>query len=491
MQLNGLKQKLTATLPTFVFVLFVLQPVMDVLSFWMARMGMGNSLTLALRMGVLAVTVVAAFSVSRNKRAYYVMAGVLGLLAAGHIFACIQAGYQSPFTDIANFIRVVQMPITALCLISMCRANDRCYDTMKYGFLTCLVIIFAVEVLAVLTGTDPHTYPDGRGTIGWFQNTNSQSCILTMLPPVALTLLLQRKGMKHWSFWLVLVGSMLALYFLGPRLSYMGMVGIGLGLAVSILIVDIKKWRQSLVLAAAVAVFLAFMNQSPMMVHQLSYESVQGDRQESIDKIVAQAELPKLDQEQPLSEEELEARKQAWRKTLIPIYETYASDFVELFGVEKTMEIYDYAYNVKDITATRYKKIQFAKLLMNDSPASARVFGLELGRFTVNGEIYDVENDFHGIYFLYGIVGLGMMLAFLAYFLWLIVWALWKNWRQYFTLDAAAWGIALIMCLVHAYFTAAILRRPNASFYMSAILAAVYYLVKVKRYPEASQENKE
>ena len=121
---------------------------------------------------------------------------------------------------------------------------------------------------------------------------------------------------------------------------------------------------------------------------------------------------------------------------------------------------------------------------MEHSPTSARLFGVELDRFTVNGNIYDVENDLHGIYFLYGYAGLAAMLAFLGYFLLLIVRALVRDAKKYFTWDAAAWGIALCMCFAHVYNTAGVLRRPNASIYLSVVLAAVYYLVKIKTYPD-------
>ena len=74
------------------------------------------------------------------------------------------------------------------------------------------------------------------------------------------------------------------------------------------------------------------------------------------------------------------------------------------------------------------------------------------------------------------------MLAFMAWFFWLIVRALVKDAKKYYTLDAAAWGIGLVCCLIHVYCTAGVLRRPNASFFLAAAFAAVYYLVKLKNY---------
>ena len=95
-----------------------------------------------------------------------------------------------------------------------------------------------------------------------------------------------------------------------------------------------------------------------------------------------------------------------------------------------------------------------------------------------------MENDLHGVYFLYGWIGLSAMVLFLLYFIWLIAKALVTDFKTHFTLEAASWGIALVCCLLHVYYTAGVLRRPNASFYLAAVLAAVYYLVQVKKYPK-------
>lgn len=491
MQKNSFRNKLASKLPQIVFALFVLQPTMDVLSFWMGKWGMSNALTLALRMGVLAATMLLGFYMSDSKRTYYATAGVLGLLAIGHIVACVQAGYGSPFSDLTNFVRVAQMPITAICLITMIRQNEDCYKSMRYGVLANMMIILLVEVLASITGTEPHSYPDGKGIVGWFYFPNSQSAILSMLPTVAVVLVMQRKGMKSISFWATFLGGMSMLFLLGTRLAMAGMVAVGMGLAVSILIIDYTQWKKALVFAAVTVAFVAAIGSSPMVVHQEVYESIQTDRQEIIDEQVGESKLPTIDIEDE-NGELIIRDKQQLQEVLAPIYEKYAPEFVEIFGLEKTMEIYDYTYSVRELTGYRNKKIQFAKLLMDDSPVSARFFGVELGRFQIgNGITYDVENDFHGIYFLYGGVGLAAMIVFLGYFIWLIVWALCKNWKQYFTLEAAGWGVSLVMALLHAYFTAGILRRPNASFYLSVVLAAVYYLVKIKKYPVSAGQKEE
>ena len=67
-----------------------------------------------------------------------------------------------------------------------------------------------------------------------------------------------------------------------------------------------------------------------------------------------------------------------------------------------------------------------------------------------------------------------------------------KDFRKYFTVEAGAFGIALCLCLVYAYFTAGVLRRPNASIYMSVLLAVVYYLTQMRsEQPDALPDGEE
>ncbi len=490
--------------PQLVVALFVIQPLMDTLSYWTQEWGVSSLFTLGIRFGVLFLTVLFGFLLSDRKWIYYTAAGVFLFLGVGHVFACLQVGYQAPFADLANYIRVIQMPLTVICLITFLRRNEMSFDAMQLGLTLALLLTLAVEIISVITGTDPSTYSDGTGILGWFGNTNSQSSNLCVLVPIALAWLLTRKKWNPWLFWLTAIVGFTALYYFATRSAYLGIFAIGLGLSVSILLVRRKDWKVAVGLLALVAVFTGLLPTSPMMTHLKVNNGVQAERQgninqqigENLDKVSTiihkgpgkthQNSTEEPDEKQGMTEEE----RKFLIQELTPIYEFYVKDFVQIFGAEKTMEIFHYTIDIHDFSSVREKKLLFAQLLMNDSPLSAKFFGLNLARFTVNDNIYDVENDFHGIYYLYGAVGLGALLLFLLYFLYLIVWALIKNFKRYYTLEAASYGIALLLCLFHAYFTAGVLRRPNASIFLSAILAGIYYLVRLRQYPDAALSTK-
>lgn len=524
------KEKLISRVHIFTAALLILQPLLDVVSFWFDKAGLSPNITLALRLLVLAITVLYAFAITGKRKVYYIAVGVIILVYAAHIFACWQAdpGVLSAgrlFADIANYIRVIQMPLIAICLITFLQSSKHSYTGLQYGLSIAFLIMLAVMLIATVTDTDPHTYKDGKGVLGWFNNTNSQSSNLCVLLPISLGWQITWKKFmtvkNQIIFWLTCICGLIAMYVFCTRLAYLGIVAATAGIAIVLLFTRSKTWIASLksknILSAAkelstsiallilCGIFIILIPVSPMTRHiNNDYEylnkTVQtwaDDKVEDLDKVEELKEQEKEDQSEE-NKAEIEAELVDQLKIL---YEWKAADFVQIFGLEKTMEMYDYTTDVNVFSDLRAKKITFGKMLMNDSPFTSRLFGLEISRFTVNTEtrveteegrvfyrttenIYDVENDFHGVYFLYGWLGLGAYILFLGYFAWLVIKALLNNVKKYFTIEAAGFGIALLLCLAHAYNTAGVLRRPNASVFLAATLAGIYYLVKIKEYEE-------
>ena len=70
---------LVRRLPLLMLILCILQPCLDVLSYWLDATGTGNALTTLLRFGMLAVIVLAGFVLSQRKWYYFALAAVLAL----------------------------------------------------------------------------------------------------------------------------------------------------------------------------------------------------------------------------------------------------------------------------------------------------------------------------------------------------------------------------------------------------------------------------
>ena len=484
-------------------ILIIVQPVMDVVSYWLTEFEISNAPTLLLRMGVLVLAVLCAFIISDRKYIYYIAAAVMAAIYAGHAFACYQAGVVNIVDDFANYVRVVQMPLLVMVFITFMRRNDKAFDYIQLGASVALLFMFAIEIISTITGTDPHTYSDGSGIIGWFFNTNSQSNNLSMLAPVLLIWQLNWKKRRPVLVIASAIVCCLSMYLFATRLAYLGLMATTVGLGVMIFFLRKKEWKIGVVFIALAIVFAALLPVSPTMKHLNLSNKAQDDRQHMLDAALSDKrdDIDSLINKLPGAEEEgeesvesgkeeeeeeedkiTEDEKKLLVEQLTPIYEKYVGDFVKRFGAEETMEMYNYTLDVRTFASLRAKKLMFAEMLMQDSPASAKLFGVEISRFYFEGTIYDVENDFHGIYFLYGWIGFAAYMLFMAYFAFIIVKALIKNFKKYFTLDAVAYGVSLIVCLVHCYNTAGVLRRPNSSVYLSVVLAVIYYLIYIRNY---------
>lgn len=476
-----LKQHLAAC----IFLLFALQPVMDIISFWLDKLGVSTVPTLLLRMLVLAVTALAGYSVSHRRKYYWYLAAVCGAFFVLHAIAGAVAGYESLFADFTNYIRVIQIPLFTLCFISFLRADKRAFRWMNLAFYLSFALITASVILSVVTHTNPYTYTDTQtGVLGWFSTTNSQASIVSMMTPILLCMAYRAK--RPWVLAIVAVLACGQLYFLGTRLAYMAIFASTFGMIfVTAICGKVNKVKYAILVVTAV-VCLAFVKQSPMYEHQMSYGETMQDKQSVLNTMSAQrgVSVTKEEAEEELGEDDGDIKLM---RQINQIYVYYRSDLVQRFGLEKVVRECNFTTNILEFTGARKSKIMFCSMLMDELPFTSRLFGIERDKMVYKGESYDVENDFHGIYFLYGAVGLVLFLAFLAYFLGLIVWALIKDIRKYFTIEAGAYGISLLLALLNAYNTAGILRRPNASFYLSVILAVVYYLVRIKKYSKAER----
>ena len=470
--------RLKKKLPMLLLIVFALQPLMDILSFWMSQFNMSNTATLILRFGVFALVVLAAFCVSSRKKIYFITAAVLAALFAGHFLSCSSVGYQDFVGDTTNFIRVVQMPLFAICFISFIQANDKCFEALENGFLLNYWIITAAFAISIITKSYSPTYQQtGFGILGWSSTSNAQSAILSLMAPIIVCLCICRKK-NIFLFIATVATSFIQLYYLGTRLAFFAMFVTVFGVLLIMIITKKFSVKHVVILLVCLAVCCGFYKKSPMYANQRVYESAMASKQSDA------ARMMELAEQDDMSDDARERHLQALRV----IYRFYSTKLCDRFGVDTVMEKYNYTYTISEITSVRPQKIAYCELLMDEYPFIARIFGTELSRMTFDDYIFDVENDFHGIFFLYGAAGLAMMIAFLLFFIILIILALKKDFKKYFNLHSGAFAMALCLSVIYAIFTAGVLRRPNSSFYLSAILAAVYGIVRLQKQPDIPEQ---
>lgn len=469
---DKIRQALQPHLPGVILFLFALQPTLDVLSYWTDHLGLPNTLTLALRMLMLAFMVGLGFLLSRRKGSYFCMAAVLGIHALCHGAVIWGYGYLSPIGDLANLLRIYQLPLTTLVFITLLRQMELGLTHIRRGFALSFGLIIAVAVLSRITGTDPHTYANkGIGLLGWFYLPSAQSAILSIVIPVAMAWWMERKGLHPgWTVIICLTGFGM-LWLFATRLAYAALLGTAGAFCVSFLILPKTRGERSVPAAGVMALFmilaLVLLPVSPMEKNTELVAINAGLKQEDIHSLVEADDAAAL--EAGLTGEERVIA------SLASAYEKYLPGVTGRFGLERTARRYGYSTAVANLSNTRLQKLSYCRMLLEDMPA-CRFFGLELTQMTHNGEVYDVENDFHGIYYLCGYTGLALMAGFFLFFALRIARALILDFRKYFTLENAGYGIALICGIAHACFTAGVLRRPNTTFYLAVILAAVYVI---------------
>ena len=381
-------------LPTMVFLLCVIQPLMDVASFFLVRQELSTWPTMLLRTTVLLFTVLCGFLITRRRGIYISVFLVLGGFTLLHCLACIQVGYSQIVEDLGNLLRIFSFPLTALVFLTFLRADRQVYPAVCRGLGWSFGLIVWIVLLSVVTGTDPHTYDSGNGICGWFFSGNSQSAILSMLSPIVIWQGIQKSERRLLPVLLLAGASFALLFLLGTRLAYAAIAAIGICFFLGLLLLDHRRYaRQGCVVLATAILFLAAYPLSPMVSQQARHAGIVQERQAILEELYAQN----------LDAQGEDAAYQA-------VYEEFAPELIHRFGTATIRRAYQDSLDYATLSGVRQQKLLFGNLLMAQSPLMTRLFGLELSQFTFQGANFDVENDLHGIYFLCGWVGLALML---------------------------------------------------------------------------------
>ena len=478
---------LSGKLHRIVLVLCILQPFLDVASYFLNLTQTAASAMLVIRMLLLCTIALLGFLLSERKWIYWCVVAVLGLFTAGHVLACAGEGYQAPLDDLANLLRIYQLPVTTIAFITFLRRQPDCLQWTKKGLCWCLVIIVAVELLSVITKTNPYTYPTKElGIIGWFFKGSAQSAIISMLVPVAVVCVVEK-----WQYHPIATAgigalSFLTLYLFATRLSYAALLGTAFAMTVTMLVLKITQKAKSL--RAAGVFFLmcilavGFYSVSPAAKNTAAVTDNLSWKQEEIDAFV--------EADGKLAEAECLEGLDLDTAVLASAYEKYLPGLIERFGLARVARRYDYTTDAKILADARLEKLNYCQMLFADSGIMTRLFGAEHAQMYAGGENYDVENDFHGIYYLCGSVGLCLLVIFLLWFILRIAISLFRNFSGVFTLTAAGFGVALTTALAHAYFTSGVLRRPNVTFYLAIILAGIYAMTQPMKSSAKAKEDK-
>ena len=488
-------RKWNQALPLVAGFLCMIQPVLDVVTYWMLKLEISNSWSTLLRLAMLLGGFCIGFLASRRKRVYIIFGVVTAAFLACHALACMRtdSGYLNCVEDLTDQARTLILPMTALTFMSLLQANRKVFPVLMRSLTVNLCFILLVMVFSTLTGTDPHTYPSkGIGVRGWFFWPSPQSAILSILSPLVIAWVLHRFPDRVLPVTLICLASFGMLFFYSTRLSTLSVPCIGLFLAVCVFFRGGKRRRiQAAAILLSALVFTALIPVSPMSRNRAALAENERIKQQRVSAAAAEygagtaQDAPDAAQSKENSTRNLNAIRAAYRYNL--------QGMIDRFGLEQVAERYAYTLDSSVICNDRIMKFRFCEMLIKDISKQtplAILFGVELDRTRVNGtevydfaaddwtvgtENYDPENDVWGVFTLNGIIGILLLGGFLLGIGIRALMAVCKDRRRFTPLFAAflaAYGIALI----YAVSTASTLRRNTSSVYFAWVLAGLWYL---------------
>lgn len=467
----------------WLFYLIIVQPLLDMLAYWQANsVGTAAGVLRLLIMIALPVHILFTCRDKKSKTKFLIAMGVMGLFSLLHIANGFRVGYINFTADVAYLLRVLQMPVLAVCFTYYIR-DERMRRQVTYGFLAAGIIILVSMGIAALTGTGRYTYTQQKmGLTGWFNNANSQSLILISLSPIILYFSVKSRYKPVKALTPVIV--FLALIINGTKACYYStyvIFGGFFGFLVLEYLIKRKNGKKLPVLSLCVfAVLIIFAKvgypQTPRAQVDAAYNHSVTDKQAQVDESMKKIEStdPSVQYKPPLTKEKILTNPKL-KKEVTQVYSGILDKgLVERFGVEAVLEEYGLtppAYRLADM---RFKKVVYARLIWKNSDPITKLVGFEYSQIGVE-ETYDVENDWPAIFYYYGYIGFALYVLFIAYFVFLVIKALIQDWKGSFTLYNFALLITLGLQLGLAQYSGSILRRPNASIYLSFILALIYY----------------
>lgn len=513
--MQKLKTLLTDKLSGILLGLMVIQPALDVLSYFADGRGL-TSLTTLLRFGLLALVVLLGFILTDRKPLYLVVGGVIALFWAAHMLNCFRIGYASPVEDTAYLLRLMTFPLYTLTFITALNGRPHLRGTFYLGAFIAFLEIVLFTVLPWLLGRPVYTYGALKiGMLGWFLIPSAQSAIIVLSAPLAIF-----AAYKSGRYPVYLLGAVLAvalMFVTGSKLNYYS-IFIICGAYIFLFALELGKKcaRYALPLLALLVLSAAFKGQSPMAVRNAMTESSQGiysgmisSALESSGADQATLNIIQGGSGTPSSERQLEKV----RRAVLPIYsdtgiyDHFTQELNARFGMYNVMEAFEYTDSSEVLSNTRRIKLNYAKLVWQEKDTLTHFLGFEYKDFILGDTIYDLENDFPSVFYNMGYLGFAIYMLFIALLFYLILRAFvvsvrgavrlereersgsgavlwlrgfWRGLREFLTVETGALGICFLLSIGAAQISGNVLRRPNVVIYFAAAAACLYSLTAPK-----------
>ncbi|MED4514455.1 O-antigen ligase family protein, partial [Bacillus cereus] len=386
----------------FLLLLIVLQPIIDILTYFSIYiLHMSATLGVLVRFVfmLLAIGYLLLHHKQQDAKKYILYLCLLGIALAIGLVNNMMVKSPVSFGEEVKFILKSVYPIVLLFgyIIAFKELKNKEYVFHKIitYFLYATLILSITMIVAMQTGTDFPSYPHSKiGSRGWFFAGNDLSSLFAiMFPIIVLYSIHKTTSFSKIYYWIPTILAMYASIMVGTKVGY-GAIVITLGVALFFSFIEYMINRKkegkgfthivnTVVVAVILGGLIALTPHTPiaknMGIHMQIYEykkSVQEEKDRKEGKVI------KADPE--------DAKKHAK-------------------GELTDSEVKSLIYSDRDKFLKTYK--QYYK----DAPLSQKLFGMGYaGNYT--DKIKLIEMDFHDLFFAFGIVGFLIYLIPLLYF---------------------------------------------------------------------------
>lgn len=454
--------------------LIAAQPLLDDLAFW-------NQNQVATVAGYLRLTVMLTLPLYllfkvKNKLRFLLPFLVMGVYSVLHILNSNRVGYISPYFDVSYLVKVLQMPVLAVCFIHLIR-DEQTKEQAFHGILIAAALMGASIVIAWLSGTGNVTYGEGLGYSGWVIDDNrcANSILLVTLSCFSAWQAIRTEN----KLVTIVIPILITTAFLtnGTKACYFSLFGIFA--AYSGFLIMEKPILKKQIKWLAVIVFVLLMIFAVVIYPYTPRCKVNASiANSSVKQGEIEARLLELGYDVSSMSTEERFNNPEVREVFEYYYYRFFIDVIpdifDRFGMDRILLHYDMTTDVEKLIDTRVTKIAYSSMIWEDSDLLTRLFGFEVSELGFDGT-RDVENDWPALFFYYGFVGCGLYVGFVLFFLVLILRRLLRDFRGSFTRENFALLLCLGLQLGLAQFSGAILRRPNVSVYLALILGLIFY----------------
>ncbi len=450
--------------------LIAAQPLLDALAFWTAN----DTATVAgyIRLAILLLLPLWLLVRGIERKKLLLGLGVIGLYSLLRVLNCARVGYIAPVYDLAYLVRILQAPVLAICLALLIRDESTKRQALR-GVLIAAGLTAALLLIAYLSGTGSYTYPEGYGYSGWVIDDNrcAHSILLVTLSAFCLYAALQsRRAWLH-----TLAPAAITALFLtnGTKACYASLYGLFFGFAVFLIFEKLVLKRR---LKAVALLCLVGM----MVFATAIYPYTPRARMNAVlSRAAAPGEIEAACLEKgwdigAMSPEERFDNAEV-REIFLRYYWKYMGvlpDLFDRFGEERVLRHYNMTTDAERLIDVRVMKRSYAAMIWEDADLPTKLLGFETSEVGFDGA-YDMENDWHAIFYYCGPVGLGLYALLILGCLARIPGALRRDWGGTLTEENLTLLLALALQLGLAHFSGALLRRPNVSIYLALLLALI------------------